>query len=130
MPAETAQAERYVPRAAPAGVGEETAHRVGHGKAGFLPAGRFLGARCQRPLCWRYRGLGGGSAAAEIRANAIVVKNTIATIRLAQKDRAGIALHTLCSAPSAIIISHDTATHIMAGIPTIMKRMKIFPLIC
>jgi len=30
----------YVPRTAPAGVGEETAHRVGRGKAGFLPAGR------------------------------------------------------------------------------------------
>ena len=111
----------YVPRAAPAGVGEETAHRVGHGKAGFLPAGRFLGAHK------RCRGLGDEPAAAETSEYVIVAKIANATIILQPNDSAGIIMSTLCSAPMISIINHAIVAHIMIGIPTMMNSTKSFP---
>ena len=97
---------------------------VGHGKAGFLPAGRSLGARCQQPS-WRRAGLV-SSVAAEI-ANIVMQKSINTAAKLSQKESDGIALHSECSAPSANITTQARKAQAAVGIPTMIKIMKSFP---
>ena len=114
----------YVPRTAPAGVGEEAAHRVGHGKTGFLPAGRFLGGWSQ---CWRWRRVGRVLSVAKDTTNTTTLNSASATRKLSRKERAGITLKALCSAPRVSIVTQARKTQAMAGIPTMIRIIKIFP---
>lgn len=57
----------------------------------------------------------------------ITVKTIIVAIRLPQKERAGIALHSACSAPSTIITAQAKMAQVMVGIPTITNRINNLP---
>jgi len=60
-------------------------------------------------------------------ANTTTLKSINVATKLSQKESGGIMLTTLCSAPSIIITAQVTTAQVMAGIPTIRKRMKSFP---
>ena len=111
-----------VPRAAPAGVGEETAHR-----SRLTARQDFCLRAVSRGPHRRCRGLGDGPAAAEMREYVIVAKIANATIILDPNDNAGTILRMLCNIPITSIIPHATVLNIMIGTPTMMNSTKSFP---
>ena len=60
-------------------------------------------------------------------ANTTMAKTIIVTNKLAQNPKAGIALHSACSAPSTIITAQAKMAQVMVGIPTITNRINNLP---
>lgn len=60
-------------------------------------------------------------------ANTTMAKTIIVISKLTQKLRAGIALHSACSAPSTIITAQVKMAQVMVGIPTITNRINNLP---
>ena len=57
----------------------------------------------------------------------IIAKIIIVVTKLPQKERAGIMLHALCSAPSTNITTQAKKAQAMVGTPTIINNTKSLP---